>query len=62
MLDVSTLAALWGIFSRQLRYGAGQKGNGVHYRVDWAVVTYAEVVRLTSRRRIRSWLDGIRQD
>ncbi|MGF1425040.1 topology modulation protein [Kitasatospora sp. LaBMicrA B282] len=80
-VDVSTVACLWGLLSRQLRHGSGQKGNGVHNRIHWGLVRYvatyrrtmrprvlakideyasqATVVRLTSRRRVRRWLNGV---
>jgi adenylate kinase family enzyme len=51
-MDVSTAAALWGIFSRQLRHGAGHKGNGVHNRITWSVVKYVATYRRTMRPRV----------
>ena len=52
LMDVSTLAALWGIFSRQLRHGAGHKGNGVHNRIHWGVITYVATYRRRMRPRV----------
>ncbi|MFD6128803.1 topology modulation protein [Streptomyces diastaticus] len=49
LMDVSTVAALYGILSRQVRQGAGHKGNGVHNRIHWGVVKYV----LTYRRKMR---------
>lgn len=51
-MDVSTAAALWGIFSRQLRHGAGHKGNGVHNRITWSVVKYVAAYRRKMRPRV----------
>ncbi|MFJ1582553.1 topology modulation protein [Streptomyces sp. NPDC088197] len=52
LMDVSTLAALWGIVSRQLRHGAGHKGNGVHNRVTWGVIKYVATYRRKMRPRV----------
>ncbi|WP_433235586.1 topology modulation protein [Streptosporangium sp. CA-135522] len=49
MMDVPTWAALWGIFSRQARHGAGQHTAGVYNRIHWGVITYVA----TYRRRMR---------
>ncbi|WP_344856248.1 topology modulation protein [Planomonospora alba] len=49
MMDVPTWTALWGIFSRQIRHGAGQHGAGVYNRIHRGVVTYVA----TYRRRMR---------
>lgn len=51
-MDVSTVAALWGILSRQLRHGAGHKGNGVHNRITWSVVKYVATYRRKMRPRV----------
>jgi adenylate kinase family enzyme len=48
-LDVPTVTALRGVLSRQLRYGGGHHGNGVHNRVSAQVLRYV----LTYRRRMR---------
>ncbi|MFE3519830.1 hypothetical protein [Streptomyces sp. NPDC059166] len=48
-MDVSTVAALYGILYRQLRHGAGHKGNGVHNRIHRGVIKYV----LTYRRKMR---------
>lgn len=52
LLDVSTVAALWGIFSRQIRHGAGHKGNGVHNRITWGVIKYVATYRRKMRPRV----------
>jgi adenylate kinase family enzyme len=81
LMDVSTLACLRALLGRQLRHGSGHKGNGVHNRIHWGLITYvlgyrrdmrprvlanihehaghADVVRLTSRRHARRWLEQI---
>jgi hypothetical protein len=51
-MDVSTPAALWGILSRQLRHGAGHKGNGVHNRITWGVIKYVATYRSKMRPRV----------
>jgi adenylate kinase family enzyme len=48
-LDVPTATALRGALSRQLRYGPGHHGNGVHNRINAEVLRYV----LTYRRRMR---------
>jgi adenylate kinase family enzyme len=48
-LDVPTGTALRGVLSRQLRYGRGHHGNGVHNRVSAQFLRYV----LTYRRRMR---------
>ncbi|MFE2709158.1 P-loop NTPase family protein [Streptomyces mirabilis] len=57
LMDVSTLAALWGIFSRQLRHGAGHKGNGVHNRIHWGVIKYVATYRRKMRPRVMAKID-----
>jgi adenylate kinase family enzyme len=52
LMDVSTPAAVWGILSRQLRHGAGHKGNGVHNRITWGVIKYAATYRRKMRPRV----------
>ncbi|AJT68609.1 hypothetical protein T261_7007 [Streptomyces lydicus] len=52
LMDVSTPAALRGIFSRQIRHGAGQKGNGVHNRITWGVIKYVATYRRKMRPRV----------
>ncbi|MFD7813693.1 topology modulation protein [Streptomyces sp. NPDC059785] len=49
LMDVSTVAALYGVISRQIRHGAGHQGNGVHNRIHWGVIKYV----VTYRRRMR---------
>lgn len=51
-MDVSTPAALWGIFSRQIRHCAGQKGDGVHNRITWNVIKYVATYRRRMRPRV----------
>jgi adenylate kinase family enzyme len=51
-MDVSTPVTLWGIFSRQIRHGAGQKGNGVHNRITWSVIKYIATYRRKMRPRV----------
>lgn len=52
LMDVSTISALYGIFSRQLRHGAGHKGNGVHNRIHWGVIKYVATYRRKMRPRV----------
>ncbi|MEU8700317.1 hypothetical protein AB0C61_22145 [Streptomyces sp. NPDC048680] len=47
LMDVSTVAALYGIFSRQLRHGAGHKGNGVHNRTSKSPVPRCPMPRMS---------------
>ncbi|MEV5407300.1 topology modulation protein [Thermopolyspora sp. NPDC052614] len=49
MMDIPTWSALWGIFSRQVRHGAGQHAAGVYNRINWGVLIYVA----TYRRRMR---------
>jgi adenylate kinase family enzyme len=62
LMDVSTLAALWGIFSRQLRHGAGHKGNGVHNRIHWGVITYVATYRHRMRPRVLAKINEFATD
>ncbi|MEH0579501.1 topology modulation protein [Streptomyces sp. B21-108] len=57
LMDVSTISALYGIFSRQLRYGAGHKGNGVHNRIHWGVIKYVATYRRKMRPRVMAKID-----
>uniref|UniRef100_A0AAU1M326 Topology modulation protein n=1 Tax=Streptomyces sp. NBC_00148 TaxID=2903626 RepID=A0AAU1M326_9ACTN len=57
LMDVSTVAALYGIFSRQLRHGAGHKGNGVHNRIHWGVIKYVATYRRKMRPRVMANID-----
>lgn len=52
LMDVSTVAALYGVLSRQIRHGAGHKGNGVHNRIHWGVITYVATYRRKMRPRV----------
>ena len=56
-MDVSTVAALYGIVSRQIRHGAGHRGNGVHNRITWAVITYVAGYRRTMRPRVMAKIE-----
>ena len=51
-MDVSTLSAMWGILWRQLRYGPGQKGEGIHNRISWSVIRYVATYRRKMRLRV----------
>ncbi|MCX5277762.1 MULTISPECIES: topology modulation protein [Streptomyces] len=57
LMDVSTVAALWGIFSRQIRHGAGHKGDGVHNRIHWGVIKYVATYRRKMRPRVIAKID-----
>jgi adenylate kinase family enzyme len=48
-LDVSTLAALRGVFTRQIRHGAGHQGDGMHNRIRWGVIRYVTTYRCQMR-------------
>ncbi|MEV0595667.1 topology modulation protein [Nonomuraea cavernae] len=49
LVDVPTVAALWGVLSRQARHGAGQHDAGVYNRINWSFVRYVA----SYRRRMR---------
>lgn len=57
LMDVSTVAALYGIFSRQIRHGAGHKGNGVHNRIHWGVIKYVATYRRRMRPRVMAKIE-----
>ncbi|MFH9071346.1 topology modulation protein [Streptomyces alboflavus] len=57
LMDVSTPAALYGIFSRQIRHGAGHKGNGVHNRIHWGVIKYVATYRRKMRPRVMAKIE-----
>ncbi|MGW2364615.1 topology modulation protein [Streptomyces sp. NPDC001667] len=57
LMDVSTPAALWGIFSRQIRHGAGHQGNGVHNRIHWGVIKYVATYRRKMRPRVMAKIE-----
>ncbi|GHF27681.1 topology modulation protein [Streptomyces mashuensis] len=57
LMDVSTPAALWGIFSRQIRHGAGHRGNGVHNRIHWGVIKYVATYRRKMRPRVMAKIE-----
>ncbi|WP_055595740.1 topology modulation protein [Streptomyces hirsutus] len=57
LMDVSTTAALYGIFSRQIRHGAGHKGNGVHNRIHWGVIKYVATYRRKMRPRVMAKIE-----
>ncbi|WJY53565.1 topology modulation protein [Streptomyces chengbuensis] len=50
--DVSTVAALYGIFSRQIRHGDGHKSYGVHNCIHWDVTKYVATCRRKKRPRV----------
>lgn len=53
LMDVSTWAALWGIFFRQLRHGHGQdKASGIYNRIHWGVLRYVATYRRKMRPRV----------
>lgn len=57
LMDVSTAAALWGVFSRQIRHGAGHRGNGVHNRIHWGVIKYVSTYRHKMRPRVMTKIE-----
>lgn len=57
LMDVSTVAALYGILSRQLRHGAGHQGNGVHNRIHWGVLKYVATYRRRMRPRVMAKIE-----
>jgi len=57
LMDVSTVAALYGILSRQIRHGAGHQGNGVHNRITWNVITYMATYRRKMRPRVMAKIE-----
>ncbi|WP_327103515.1 P-loop NTPase family protein [Nonomuraea glycinis] len=57
MMDVLTWAALWGIVSRQLRYGAGQHTSGVYNRIHWGVIKYVATYRRRMRPKVLAKVD-----
>ncbi|MFI0743279.1 topology modulation protein [Streptomyces sp. NPDC021100] len=57
LMDVSTVAALYGIFSRQIRHGAGHKGNGVHNRIHRGVIKYVATYRRKMRPRVMAKIE-----
>jgi adenylate kinase family enzyme len=52
LMDVSTIAALYGVFSRQVRHGAGPRGNGIHNRIHWGGLRYVATYRRKMRPRV----------
>ncbi|MFG2651238.1 topology modulation protein [Streptomyces sp. NPDC048436] len=57
LMDVSTVAALYGVISRQLRHGTGHKGNGVHNRIHWGVIKYVATYRRKMRPRVMAKIE-----
>lgn len=53
-MDMPTAACLWGLVSRQLRYGRGQKGDGVYNRITWGVLRYVIGYRRNMRPRVQA--------
>lgn len=62
LMDVSTVAALYGIFSRQIRHGAGHHGNGVHNRIHWGVIKYVATYRRKMRPRVMAKIEEYAAD
>ncbi|MEJ8639081.1 topology modulation protein [Streptomyces sp. MS2.AVA.5] len=62
LMDVSTVTALYGIFSRQIRHGAGHKGNGVHNRIHWGVIKYVATYRRKMRPRVMAKIEEYAAD
>ncbi|MGI5293023.1 topology modulation protein [Nonomuraea polychroma] len=57
-MDVPTWAALWGVFSRQVRHGAGQdQASGVYNRINWSVLRYVATYRRKMRPRVLAKID-----
>ncbi|MFF4835162.1 topology modulation protein [Streptomyces sp. NPDC001315] len=59
LMDISTPAALYGIISRQIRHGAGHKGNGVHNRIHWGVIKYVATYRRKMRPRVMAKIEEL---
>ncbi|WP_328869657.1 topology modulation protein [Streptomyces sp. NBC_00287] len=57
LMDVSTVAALYGILARQIRHGAGHKGNGVHNRIHSGVIKYVATYRRKMRPRVMAKIE-----
>lgn len=57
LMDVSTAASLFEIVSRQIRHGAGHKGNGAHNRINWNVIKYVIGYRRKMRPRVMAKID-----
>jgi adenylate kinase family enzyme len=62
LMDVSTVAALYGIVSRQIRHGAGHQGNGIHNRINWTVIKYVAGYRRTMRPRVMARIEQFAAD
>jgi hypothetical protein len=56
---VSSLAALGGIFTRQVRHGTGHEGNGVHNRIHRGVIKYVATCRCRMRRQVMAKIDEL---
>jgi adenylate kinase family enzyme len=59
LMDVPTLTALRGILTRQIRHGAGHKGNGVHNRIHWGVIRYVATYRRKMRPQVLAKIDKL---
>ena len=57
LMDVPTVASLYGIVARQIRHGAGHKGNGVHNRINWNVIKYVATYRRKMRPRVMAKIE-----
>jgi adenylate kinase family enzyme len=51
-LDLPTWQCLYGIFSRQVRHGAGQQAGGIYNRLTWNFVKYVAGYRRTMRPKV----------
>lgn len=56
-MDMPTTACLWGLISRQLRHGGGQKSNGIYNRITWGVLRYVMGYRRNMRPRVLAKID-----
>lgn len=58
VMDVPTVAALWGVVSRQFRHGPGQHRDGVYNRLNWEVLRYVATYRTRMRPRVLAVVDA----
>jgi adenylate kinase family enzyme len=56
-MDLPTRTCLWGIIARRLRYGKGQRPNGVYHRISLGFLLYVLRYRRAMRPRVRAKLD-----
>ncbi|WP_329428838.1 topology modulation protein [Streptosporangium sp. NBC_01495] len=53
LMDMPTVVALWGVFSRQLKHGHGQdRDSGIYNRIHWGVLRYVATYRRKMRPRV----------